>query len=188
MGTVLAQLVQADPTLRWRQEPATKQVILSGMGDIHIAVAIARAERMGVGLTTSVPKVPYRETITKVSTASYRHKKQTGGAGQFGEVHLRIEPLPDKEFEYVNEVVGGAIARPSSHLLRKAYALSWSRACWRGCPIVNVKVAVIDGKMHPVDSRDIAFQIAGARGIQRGLFAGSAYAPRADHAGARGSA
>ncbi len=161
MGTVLAQLVQADPTLRWRQEPATKQVVLSGMGDIHIAVAIARAERMGVGLNTSVPKVPYRETITKVSTASYRHKKQTGGAGQFGEVHLRLEPLADAEFEYVNEVVGGAISQTFIPSIEKGVRSVMEQGVLAGCPIVNVKVAVVDGKMHPVDSKDIAFQIAG---------------------------
>src|SRR5690606_38763093 len=111
MGEVLTGLVNTDPTLRWRQDSATKETILEGMGGTHIDVAINRAERMGVGLDTSVPKVPYQETITRTASAVYRHKKQTGGAGLFAEVHLRVEPLEGEEFEFGNEVVGGAISQ-----------------------------------------------------------------------------
>ncbi|MCE7945856.1 MAG: elongation factor G [Chloroflexi bacterium CFX4] len=173
MGTALTQLVQADPTLRWRQDPDTKQVVLSGMGDIHIAVAIGRAERTGVGLNISVPKVPYRETITKTSTAMYRHKKQTGGAGQFGEVHLRLEPLPEGGYEYVNEVVGGAISHSFIPSIEKGVRSVMDQGVLAGCPIVNVKVAVVDGKMHPVDSKDIAFQIAGREAFKEAFMQGA---------------
>jgi elongation factor G len=173
MGTALTQLIQADPTLRWRQDSDTKQVVLSGMGDIHIAVAIGRAERMGVGLNISVPKVPYRETITKTSTAMYRHKKQTGGAGQFGEVHLRLEPLPDGGYEYVNEVVGGAISHSFIPSIEKGVRSVMDQGVLAGCPIVNVKVAVVDGKMHPVDSKDIAFQIAGREAFKEAFMQGA---------------
>ncbi|MCC7207682.1 MAG: elongation factor G [Anaerolineae bacterium] len=162
MGAILTQLAQGDPTLRWRQDGATKQVVLEGMGDIHIAVAMSRAERLGAGLETSVPKVPYRETITKSNQAMYRHKKQTGGAGQFGEVHLRVEPLPaDSGFEYANEVVGGAISQSFIPSIEKGIRSVMESGVLAGCPIVDIKVAVYDGKMHPVDSKDIAFQIAG---------------------------
>ncbi len=161
MGAILTQLTQADPTLRWRQDPATKQVVLEGMGDIHIAVAISRAERLGCNLITSVPKVPYRETITKSATAQYRHKKQTGGAGQFGEVHLRLEPNPGGDFEYRNEVVGGAISQQFIPSIEKGIRQVMETGLLAGCPIVDVRVAVVDGKMHPVDSKDVAFQIAG---------------------------
>src|SRR5690606_3656694 len=118
MGEVLTGLSNADPTLHWYQDGVLKQTILEGMGGTHIDLAISGAERMGVGLDTSVPKVPYQETVTKSATAVYRHKKQTGGAGQFAEVHLRVEPLPSPtgdeeevpEFEFGNEVFGGAIS------------------------------------------------------------------------------
>ncbi len=162
MGTVLSQLSQADPTLHWRQDPETKQTVLEGMGDIHIGVAISRAERLGVGLTTAVPKVPYRETITRKAEAQYRHKKQSGGAGQFGEVHLRIEPRErGAGFEYANEVFGGAISQSFIPSIEKGIRSVLDQGVVAGYPIVDVKAAVTDGKMHPVDSKDIAFQIAG---------------------------
>src|SRR5581483_5088609 len=162
MGTILTQLVQADPTLHWRQDPETKQTVLEGMGDIHISIAISRAERLGVGLNTSLPKVPYRETITKKAEAQYRHKKQSGGAGQFGEVHLRIEPLPrGAGFEYRNEVFGGAISQSFIPSIEKGIRSVLEQGVIAGYPIVDVMAAVTDGKMHPVDSKDIAFQIAG---------------------------
>jgi elongation factor G len=162
MGTILTQLVQADPTLHWRQDAETKQTVLEGMGDIHIGIAISRAERLGVGLNTSLPKVPYRETITKKAEAQYRHKKQSGGAGQFGEVHLRIEPLPrGTGFEYKNEVFGGAISQSFIPSIEKGIRSVLEQGVIAGYTIVDVMAAVTDGKMHPVDSKDIAFQIAG---------------------------
>jgi elongation factor G len=162
MGAVLSQLSQADPTLHWRQDGETKQTVMEGMGDIHIGVAISRAERLGVGLTTSLPRVPYRETITRKSEAQYRHKKQSGGAGQFGEVHLRVEPQPrGVGFEYVNEVFGGAISHSFIPSIEKGIRSVLDQGVLAGYTIVDVKAAVTDGKMHPVDSKDIAFQIAG---------------------------
>ncbi|GAB4553848.1 MAG: elongation factor G [Anaerolineae bacterium] len=162
MGAVLTQVCQADPTLHWRQDANTHQVVLEGMGDIHIAVAIARAERLGAGLLTSLPKVPYRETVTKTAQAQYRHKKQTGGAGQFGEVHLRVSSLPPGSgFEFGNEVVGGAISGSFIPSIEKGIRQVLDAGVLAGYPIVDVKAVVYDGKMHPVDSKDVAFQIAG---------------------------
>ncbi|HVO42927.1 MAG TPA: elongation factor G [Aggregatilineales bacterium] len=162
MGSVLTQLVAADPTLHWRQDPETKQTILEGMGDIHIGVAISRAEHLGVGLLTKIPKVPYRETITKTASAMHRHKKQSGGAGQFAEVHLRVEPRErGAGFEYANETVGGVISHSFIPSIEKGIHQVLESGALAGYVIVDVKAAVYDGKMHPVDSKDIAFQTAG---------------------------
>lgn len=177
MNEVLTTLTNADPTLRWRFDPAIKQAVLEGMGGTHIDMAIKRAERMGVGLDTSVPKVPYQETVTKTATAVYRHKKQTGGAGQFAEVHLRVEPLPTPtsgdeevpEFEFGNEVFGGAISAAFIGSTEKGVRQVLDEGILAGYPVKYVKAVVYDGKMHPVDSKDIAFQIAG-RGAFREAF------------------
>lgn len=169
MGEVLTGIGNADPTLRWRQDSATKETILEGMGGTHIDVAISRAERMGVGLDTAVPKVPYQETITRTASAVYRHKKQTGGAGQFAEVHLRVEPLDTGEFEFSNQVVGGAISQQFVASTEKGVRQALEGGVVAGYPVKFVRAVVFDGKMHPVDSKDIAFQIAG-RGAFRDAF------------------
>ncbi len=163
LGPTLSRLADEDPTLRWHQEPSTKELILSGMGETHIDVAIRRMEdKFGVGVHRAVPKVPYRETVTRVGTAQYRHKKQTGGAGQFAEVHLRVEPLERGEgFEYKSEVFGGAISQSFIPSIEKGIKQVLEQGAVAGYPVVDVKAVVYDGKEHPVDSKDIAFQIAG---------------------------
>ncbi len=163
MGAALTRLCEEDPTLHWRQEPSTRQTILSGMGESHVDIAVRRLEsKFGVGVEVSTPKVPYRETVTKATVAQYRHKKQTGGAGQFAEVHIRLEPLPrDTGFEYVWEVFGGAISSSFMPSIEKGIKQVMEQGVIAGYPVVDVKVAVVDGKEHPVDSKDIAFQIAG---------------------------
>jgi elongation factor G len=162
MGPILSRLCDEDPTLEWRQDPATKEAVLEGMGDVHVDVAIKRAAQLGVHLETALPKVPYRETITKVNAAQYRHKKQTGGAGQFAEVHLRVEPLErGAGFEYANEVFGGAISSSFIPSIEKGIKSVLETGVIAGYPVVDVKAVVYDGKEHPVDSKDIAFQIAG---------------------------
>ncbi|GAB4570962.1 MAG: elongation factor G [Anaerolineae bacterium] len=162
MGGVLTSICDTDPTLNWRQESATKQTILEGMGEMHINVALSRAEQLGVGIETALPKVPYLETITRTATAVYRHKKQTGGAGQFAEVHLRIEPLErGAGFEFASEIFGGAISQPFVASTEKGVRQTLESGPIAGYPVVDVKAVVFDGKEHPVDSKDIAFQIAG---------------------------
>ncbi|RME42838.1 MAG: elongation factor G [Chloroflexi bacterium] len=163
LGPTLSRLADEDPTLRWHQEPSTKELILSGMGETHIDVAIRRMEdKFGVGVNRSVPKVPYRETVTRTATAKYRHKKQTGGAGQFAEVHMRVEPLERGEgFEYKSEVFGGAISQSFIPSIEKGVKQVLEQGAIAGYPVVDVKAVVYDGKEHPVDSKDIAFQIAG---------------------------
>jgi len=163
MGPTLTRICEEDPTLRWHQDPSTRETILSGMGEAHVDIAVRRmANRFGVSVETRLPKVPYRETITQVARAQYRHKKQTGGAGQFAEVHLRVEPLPrDTGFEYGWEVFGGAISSSFQPSIEKGIKQVMEQGVIAGYPVVDIKAVVYDGKEHPVDSKDIAFQIAG---------------------------
>ncbi len=162
ISPTLTRLVEEDMTLSWYQEKATGQTILQGMGDQHIDVAIRRAEsKMQVGLTTAEPKVPYREGITKKADAMYRHKKQTGGAGQFGEVWLRIEPDPENDFEFTDELVGMNLSRSYLPAIEKGIAATLQQGVMAGFPLSNVRVIVYDGKEHPVDSKPVAFEIAG---------------------------
>jgi len=158
----LTRLCEEDMTLSWHQEPSTRQTILQGMGDQHIDVAIRRAEnKLQVGLVLEEPKVPYREGITKKGAAMYRHKKQTGGSGQFGEVHLTIEPLQEEDFELSWDVFGGAISSSYEPAIRKGVQNVMKEGVIAGYPMNNVKVSVVDGKEHPVDSKPVAFEIAG---------------------------
>jgi elongation factor G len=173
MGSILTSLCEADPTLKWRQDADTKQVLLEGMGDTHVSLAINRAEKLGVGIDTHMPKVPYRETVTKNSEATYRHKKQSGGAGQFGEVSLRIEPQPGEGFTYETKIFGGAISHAFIPSIEKGIQSVLPNGVIAGYPIVDVKVVVFDGKEHPVDSKDIAFQIAGREAFKEAFMAGS---------------
>ena len=162
ISPTLTRLTEEDMTLSWYMEPATNQTILQGMGDQHIDVAIKRAEsKFQVNLLVGEPKVPYQETITKKASAMYRHKKQTGGAGQFGEVHLRVEPAVEKEFEFVWDVFGGAVSQSYSSSIQKGIQSVMKEGVIAGFPVRGVQVAVFDGKEHPVDSKPVAFEIAG---------------------------
>jgi elongation factor G len=162
MGAALTRLCEEDQTLSWHQEPSTNQTILEGMGDQHIDVAIRKAEtKFQVGLNTEIPKVPYRETITKNGDAMYRHKKQTGGAGQFGEVHMRIMPIEENDFEFENKVFGGAISSGYMPAIEKGVKAILRQGAVAGFPMEKIRVEVYDGKEHPVDSKAVAFEIAG---------------------------
>lgn len=162
ISPTLTRLCEEDPTLSWNQEASTNQTILQGMGDQHIDVAIRKAEsKFQVSLETEVPRVPYRETITKTGQAQYRHKKQTGGAGQFGEVHLRVEPLEDEDFKFENKVFGGAISQGYMPAIEKGVKGVMKQGVVAGYPVEKVMVAVTDGKEHPVDSKAVAFEVAG---------------------------
>ena len=173
--TALSRLCEEDPSLEWHQEPSTKEMILAGMGDVHIDVAARRLkERLGVGIVLAVPKVPYRETITKTVSTQYRHKKQTGGAGQFAEVHLRVEPLErGAGYEFVWEVFGGHISSSFQPSIEKGIKQVMEQGVIAGYPVVDVKCAVYDGKEHPVDSKDIAFQIAGREVFKKAVLEAS---------------
>jgi elongation factor G len=161
ISPALTRLCEEDMTLSWHQEPSTHQTILQGMGDQHIDVVIRRAEnKLQVSLTTELPRVPYRETITKKADAMHRHKKQSGGSGQFGEVWLRVEPI-EGDFEFVNAVFGGAIGNNYMPAIEKGIRNVMKEGILAGFPVSGIKVEVYDGKEHPVDSKPIAFETAG---------------------------
>jgi elongation factor G len=162
ISPTLTRLTEEDMTLTWYNDPITHETVLQGMGDQHIDVAVNRAQtKFQVGLATQQPKIPYREGITRKATAQYRHKKQTGGAGQFGEVHLRIEPLPSADFEFEDELVGMNLSRSYLPPIEKGIKATMERGAFAGYPMSNVKVIVYDGKEHEVDSKPVAFEIAG---------------------------
>jgi elongation factor G len=170
MGPALTKLCEEDPTLHWRQEAATHQTILEGMGDQHIDVAIRRADsKFTVGLTIETPKVPYKETITRKGDAMHRHKKQTGGAGQFGEVWMRIEPLRngEGEYEFTDELVGMNLSRSYLPPIEKGVKGVLERGVIAGYPVTGVRVIVYDGKEHPVDSKPVAFEVAGREAFKK---------------------
>ena len=160
LSPTLTRLSEEDMTLSWRQDTTTKETILEGMGGQHIDVAIRKAKDIfQTELNIQIPKVPYQETISRQGAAQYRHKKQSGGSGQFAEVHMRLEPLPEERFEFVNEVFGGAISRNYMPAIEKGVKTVMDDGVLAGYPVVNVKVAVFDGKEHPVDSKPVAFEI-----------------------------
>jgi elongation factor G len=169
LTTTLNRLAAEDPTLRWHNEPATREVILSGMGSAHLDIAVKKAQsKFGLNVTTSIPKIPYRETITNNTTAEYTHKKQTGGAGQYARVYLRLESLnDDEEFEFESEVFGGAISQPFIPAVEKGCRQALENGVLAGYPMTGIKAVVYDGKEHPVDSKEIAFQVAGRECFKR---------------------
>jgi len=171
ISPTLNRLCEEDPTLHWRQEPATKQTILEGLGDQHIDVMVRRAEtKFGLGLTLEAPKVPYRESITRKAEGHHRHKKQTGGAGQFGEVFLRVEPLRGNEpYEFTDELVGMNLSKSYLGPIDKGIHSVLENGVIAGYPVSGVRVIVYDGKEHPVDSKPIAFETAGREAFKKAV-------------------
>lgn len=168
--STLHRLCEEDMTLTWHNDGTTLQTILQGMGDQHIDVAIRRAEtKFQVGVILQEPKVPYQETITKSASAMHRHKKQTGGSGQFGEVHLKVSPLTDKEFDYSWDVFGGAVSQSYSSSIQKGIATVMKEGVIAGYPVSGVHVSVFDGKEHPVDSKPVAFEVAGRKAFEEAV-------------------
>ena len=161
ISPTLTRLAEEDPTLTWYQESSTNQTILQGMGDQHIDVAIRKADsKFQTALGIEEPRVPYQESITRQGQAMYRHKKQTGGAGQFGEVWMRIEPLADEDYEFSWDVFGGAISSSYQPAIEKGIKAVMKEGVIAGFPLGKVKVSIYDGKEHPVDSKPVAFEIA----------------------------
>ena len=162
ISVTLTKLCEEDMTLSWENDSITHETVLQGMGDQHIDVALHRAQtKFQVGLNSHEPRIPYREGITKKADGHYRHKKQSGGAGQFGEVYLRIEPLPDADFEFTDELVGMNLSKSYLPPIEKGIKATMERGAFAGYPMSNVKVIVYDGKEHEVDSKPVAFEIAG---------------------------
>jgi len=161
LGTALNKLVEEEPTLHLLRDEETHQTVLSGLGDVQIDVALAHLrDRNHVEAETIDIRIPYRETIRKSASAQGRHKKQTGGSGQFGDCSLRLEPNPGKGYEFVDEIVGGKIPRQFIPAVDKGIQDTLVQGVLAGYPVVDVKAAVFDGSYHSVDSSEIAFKTA----------------------------
>ena len=167
IGTALSKLIEADPTLRIERDAEAKELILQGMGQVHIKVTVDRLLRLGVEVSLADPKVPYRETIKgRLMGVEGKHKKQTGGRGQFGVAYINVEPLPrGGGFEFVNKIVGGSIPRQYIPSVEKGMLDRMGKGIIAGYPIVDVQVTLYDGKYHDVDSSDMAFQLAGSKAL-----------------------
>lgn len=162
MSQTLTRITEEDLTLAWEMQAATHQTLLFGMGDQHIDVALKRMEqKFQLNLLTHEPKVPYEEHITREGSATYRHKKQTGGSGQFGEVSLKVFPIEGEDFTFSNDVFGGAISNNYMGPIEKGIRNVMKEGVVAGYTVHNVGVSIVDGKEHPVDSKPIAFEIAG---------------------------
>jgi elongation factor G len=157
-----------------RRDPDTAETILSGMGDTQMSVAGEKMQRkFGVGVDLTSPKVPYRESITVASRAEYKHKKQTGGHGQYGHVVMEFEPLPRGSANvFENKVVGGTVPRNYIPAVEKGVLEGLKEGALAGYPVVGLKAIVVDGSYHPVDSSEICFKIAGAGALKQGMLEG----------------
>lgn len=170
IGIGLHRVVEEDPTLHLERNTETHELILSGMGDIHLDIAVSRMrKRSNVDVELQIPKVAYKETVTGRGEGHYKHKKQSGGRGQYGEVYLKVEARDPADPEwFVNEVVGGAIPRNFIPAVEKGVLEGLQRGVLAGFPVINAKVRVYDGTYHDVDSSEVAFKIAGARALSDG--------------------
>jgi len=174
LGTALNRIVEEDPTLRIHREAGTGETLLYGIGETQLAVAAEKMTRkFGVGVELTTPKVPYKETITTRTNAEYKHKKQSGGHGQYGHVFLELEPLPrGSGTEFGERVVGGAVPKNYIPAVEKGVKEASQEGVLAGYPVVDVRATLYDGSYHQVDSSDICFKIAGAGAMKKGLSQG----------------
>lgn len=175
MSTSLARIVEEDPSLRYSRDTDTGDSLLTGLGDAQIEVAIDRIKRkFGADLTLRRPRVAYRETITRITNTEYRHKKQSGGHGQYGHVLLRLEPMErDNGFEFGSEVVGGRVPREYIPAVEKGVVKSMEEGVLAGYPVVDLKTVIYDGSYHDVDSSGMSFEIASSQAFKKGMLAAS---------------
>ncbi|MBC7254191.1 MAG: elongation factor G [Actinobacteria bacterium] len=171
LSTALSRLAEEDPTFSVHRDTEVKQTIVSGMGEMHLDIMMERMSRkFGVNVKTELPRVPYKETIRKTARAEGKHKKQTGGHGQFGIAWVEIEPLErGKGFEFVDKIVGGVIPKQFIPSVEKGIRKALEEGYLAGYPIVDLRATVYDGKYHPVDSSDISFQIAGSLALKNAM-------------------
>ena len=171
LADALQRLAAEDPSVRIEHNANAQETVLWGLGQLHVELLLERMRTdLGLDIVTHPPKVAYRETVSRAAVARYRHKKQTGGAGQFGEVELRVEPLPrGAGFEFASAVVGGAIPSQYIPAVEKGVRQALAEGAVAGYPIVDVRVTVLDGKHHSVDSKEVAFIAAGKRAMQKAV-------------------
>ena len=173
MGQALHRIVEEDPTLQLGRDTVTGESLLSGLGEPHIQIAIERmTRRYGVNVELGLPRVQYRETISSKTISEYKHKKQTGGAGQYGHVFLELEPLEASDFEFTERVVGGSVPRNFYPAVEKGVREALDAGPVAGYPVVNVKVTLFDGSYHDVDSNEMAFKIASKEAFKKGILMG----------------
>ncbi len=167
----LSKILEEDPTLRFHRDEETKEMILSGMGQVHLEVTLERLKRkFGVEVLMKTPKVPYRETIKVSARAQGKYKKQSGGRGQYGDCHIEIEPLPrGGGYEFVDKIVGGAIPRQYIPAVEKGIVETMQEGVIAGYPIVDLKVTLFDGSYHTVDSSEMAFKIAASMALKKAV-------------------
>jgi elongation factor G len=163
IGTAMQRLIEEDPAISYARDPQTHELLLSGQGQLHIEVTVAKLRRrFGVEVNLKPPRIPYRETITAKVEAHGRHKKQTGGHGQFGDCKIRMEPLPrGSDFEFVDDIFGGAIPRQFVPAVEKGIQETRVRGYLTTYPVVDFRVTVFDGSYHDVDSNELSFKLAG---------------------------
>lgn len=168
LGPSLTRSADEDPTFRYHREPETGETLISGLGEAHVEIVVDRLKRkFGVEVEVGTPKTPYRETITASAKAQGKHKKQTGGRGQYGDAWIEIEPMDrGAGFEFVNKIVGGAIPRQYIPAVEKGVREAMGRGILAGYPVVDLRVRVYDGSFHQVDSSEMAFKMAGILAFQ----------------------
>jgi elongation factor G len=171
VSTGINRILEEDPTLRFQRDEETKEMLLSGMGQMHLEVALERLKRkFGVEVLMKTPKVPYRETIKVSSKAQGKYKKQSGGRGQYGDCYLAIEPLPrGGGYEFADKIVGGVIPQQYRPAVEKGVAETMKEGVIAGYPLVDVKVTLYDGSYHTVDSSEMAFKIAGSMALRKAV-------------------
>jgi elongation factor G len=171
LGSSLTRLAEEDPTIKVRRDHDTGEMVLSGLGETQLEVVVEKMQRkFGVGVLLAVPKVPYKETVTTTAKGDYKHKKQTGGHGQYGHVMLEVEPLPrGTGLEFVDAIVGGTIPRNFLPAVEKGVKDAVHEGVIAGFPVVDVRARVYDGSFHPVDSSEICFKIAGAGALKKAM-------------------
>ena len=173
IGSSINRLIEEDPTMRFHRDDQTKEMIISGMGQIHIEVAVEKMRRkFGVEVNLKTPKVPYKETIKAKTNVQGKYKKQSGGRGQYGDCWLDIEPLPrGSGFEFQDKIVGGVIPNQYRPAVEKGIVEAMEDGVVAGYPVVDFKVSLVDGTYHTVDSSEMAFKIAGSMGFKKGILA-----------------
>jgi elongation factor G len=171
VSTGIHKLLEEDPTLKFAYDEQTKEMVLSGMGQVHLEVTLEKLRRkFGADVTMKTPKVPYKETIRAKAEAQGKYKKQTGGHGQYGDAWIKIEPLPrDSGFEFVDKIVGGVIPRQYIPAVEKGVVEAMHEGTLAGYPIVDVRVTVFDGSYHSVDSSEMAFKVAASMGFKKAM-------------------
>ncbi len=165
ISEALTRLSEEDPTFVFRHDSQTNETVISGIGDLHLRIMLTKIhQRFDMEVDTKPPRIPYRETILQKADGHHKHKKQTGGSGQFGEVYLRVEPLErGKGYEFVSELFGESIPRQYLPAIEKGVQDAYHAGAIAGYPMQDIKIAVTDGKHHPVDSKEVAFRTAGRR-------------------------